>query len=271
MGTRGAFGVIINEQEKITYSHFDSYPDGKGIEALRWLRQSIADGELENLRALAEAARVIDEDKDKPTAEDKERLAAYTNTDVNTGSEDDWYVLTRELHGDFGALLQAGYFVDWHNFPLDSLFCEWAYIVDFDRGVFEVYAGFQQKVPLAGRWKGRPTPEEDAERYAAHLEYAKAEGREPWQKPESEFKAVELVASWPFNNLPSDEYFLGTFELLRARELLADADEYPEDAAVLYRRIQDEGLTSGPFAADWQQIEAELRAKITPGDVARIR
>ena len=44
MGTRGAFGVIIGEKEKIGYNQFDSYPEGKGIDNLQWLRENRAGG-----------------------------------------------------------------------------------------------------------------------------------------------------------------------------------------------------------------------------------
>ena len=30
MGTRGAYGFRINDKDKVTYNHFDSYPDGFG-------------------------------------------------------------------------------------------------------------------------------------------------------------------------------------------------------------------------------------------------
>ena len=270
MGTRGAFGVIIGEKEKIAYNHFDSYPDGKGIDTLRWLRQSIADGELENLRKLAEDARVVRED-DKPTAKDKKKLAAYTNLNVygNGQGDDDWYVLMRDLQGDLGEMLKVGYILDMHEFPLHSLFCEWVYLVDLDRNMFEVYKGFQREVPLAGRWAGRPTLDEAERWHEEHLERAKKEGREPWEDPIPQFKAVELAATWPLNNLPSDEHFLGYFKLDRAREALTEVDKYPEDFADVIRQIEDENLLAGPFASEWREIYAARLTKLSPSQLVR--
>jgi len=264
MGTRGAFGVIIGEEEKIGYNQLDSYPEGKGVENLRWLRNA----NVPIIRKQARDARLVG-DNVKPTPEDIAALKAATDLSVSEQSTDDWYCLTRGTHGDIGAMLECGYIHDWHTFPLDSLYCEWAYIVDIDKEVFEVYSGFQRTLPLAGRWAGRPTPEEDAARYAAHLDYAKKVGREPWEKPVAEFKAVELVAWWKFDNLPSDEEFLGLFRLLRAREVLKLADEYPDDLAQLVLEIEEEKLAESD--ADWQQIYDEALTKISPSDVARVR
>lgn len=203
MGTRGAFGVIIGEQEKIGYNQFDSYPDGMGIENLRWLR----DADLDEVRRLAQAAKVVSNDT-PPTAKEVKALAAFTNLGVSEQSTKDWYCLTHQTHGYIGEMLACGYIDDSHLFPLDSLFCEWAYLVDFDRNVFEVYEGFQKDLPQRGHWAGRPTAKEDETNYVLHLKACAKEGRLPYRPEVSEWKAVELIASWPLDALPSDEEFL---------------------------------------------------------------
>lgn len=207
MGTRGAFGVIINEREKIAYNHFDSYPDGKGVEVLGWLRNAIADDNLPVIRKLAEEARLVS-DETPPTAKDKERLKPFTNLGVSEQSDDDWYCLLRETQGDLQLTLESGYIEDASNFPLDSLFCEWAYIIDLDNEVLEVYKGFQRALPEKGRWAGRPTELEDAESYRNHLKWCEANNREPFRPEVSEYKAIEMIASYPFSDLPTDTQFI---------------------------------------------------------------
>jgi hypothetical protein len=224
MGTRGAFGIIIGEKEKIGYNQFDSYPDGKGIENLRWLRSEIEAGHLQALRVAADKVRLVDDDT-PPSASDISILSDATNLNVSEQSTTDWYCLTRETHGDIGAMIECGYIYDSHAFPLDSLFCEWAYIVDLDAEVFEVYRGFQKTLPKKGRWAGRPTAEEDRVAYEEQLKWCAEHGRGPWRPEVSEYKAVELVASYSFWLLPSDEAFLAFDRRLR------DAEEAAYEAA----------------------------------------
>lgn len=167
-------------------------------------------GTLETVREKAEQLRVVSDEK--PTAEDIDRLKPYTDLGVSEQSTDDWYCLTRKAHGSLQLMLTCGYVEDSSAFPLDSLFCEWAYMIDFDASVFEVYQGFQKSLPTKGRWAGRPTAEEDAETYKLHLAWCKENNRDPWQPEVSEYKAVQLIASWPLDALPDDLEFLATCE-----------------------------------------------------------
>ena len=269
MGTRGAFGVIIGEQEKIGYNQFDSYPEGRGIEQLQWVRQIVFTkdysfpGDFSKFKTLAEECEVVD-DSTKPTKREKEALRGWTDLNVSEQSTDDWYCLTRDTHGSIENMLRCGFIYDNRDFPLDSLFCEWAYIVDFDQEVFEVYQGFQKKLPKKGRWAGRPTKEEDAESYKLHLEWCKNNDREPWKPKVSEYKAVELIASYPFDALPSDEEFLSEMALIEAKERLKDAAQYPGDVADVVNRIVEEGYADEgkPFASEWADLEETARTLV---------
>ena len=69
------------------------------------------------------------------------------------------------------------------DFAGDSLFCEWAYVVDFDKRVLEVYQGFNTE------------PLDVMERFA--------------QLPhEGKYYPVKWAASFWLDDLPSDENFL---------------------------------------------------------------
>lgn len=186
MSTRGFVGFVVDGIEKIAYNHSDSYPDGLGLDTLRWLSKAHIGG----ARRLAAALRVVEPDS-KPTAEDIERLKGYANTRVGTQEIDDWYVLLRETQGNPAAMLDAGVIEDASGFPADSLFAEWGYVVDFDAKTFEVYEGFQKQQHDKGRFAGRSDADD-----------SRRNGYWP----------VALVASWPLDALPTDEDFMATVE-----------------------------------------------------------
>jgi hypothetical protein len=261
MGTRGAFGFIVNEQEKIAYNHFDSYPEGKGIEVLRWLREA----DLDDVRRRVADLLVVDPES-SPTPEDIERLRQYANMHVGgpaSGTpleQATWYQLLRETQGDLTLILQAGVIEDGHTFPLDSLFCEWAYIVDLDKNRFEVYEGFQRKLPKKGRWKGRPTKAEDEKTYEEHVRYAKDNGREPWRPLRSDYKAVELFADWSLIGLPGDDEFLGLSELRQARRNFDYYVEKGDRQAIVDEIVVKEVEYGQMYEQEWIALKEEALA-----------
>lgn len=155
MGTRGAICFVAGGQEKTVYNHFDSYPDALGETVAAWLRGVIGDRVGGNTESV-NRQRVMDlqaiESDSEPTEAERERFKQYWNKNVSSGQ--DWYSLLRETQGEPALILQAQFYEDAGDFPKDSLFCEWAYVVDFDQRVFEIYAGFRTSPPTEGRWAG---------------------------------------------------------------------------------------------------------------------
>lgn len=182
MSTRGFVGFVVDGTEKIAYNHYDSYPSNLGCNVLEWLSKA----HLGGAQRQASALRVVSSDS-TPTAEDIERLRGYANQNVSTRRIDEWYVLLHETQGNPAAMLDAGVVEDGHEFPLDSLFAEWGYLVDFDARTFEVYKGFQDAAHDKGRFAGRP-------------------GRDERYYP------VALAASWPLDALPTKDEFMSTVE-----------------------------------------------------------
>lgn len=194
MGTRGFIGFVADGVEKIAYNQFDSYPDGVGATVLDFLwanrheltctRHSSVSGSAPDL---IRKLRVVGENS-TPTAEDVERLSQYADLRVGTRDPREWYVLLRETQGNPALMLQAGVIEDASGFPLDSLFCEWGYLVDMDAKTFEVYRGFQRSPHGKGRFASR------GEGRAAPLG--------------NEYHPVALAQSWPLDKLPTHDEFL---------------------------------------------------------------
>jgi hypothetical protein len=90
-------------------------------------------------------------------------------------------------------MLRAGVIEDAGQFPLDSLFAEWGYVVDFDAEVFEVYRGFQDAPHDKGRFAAR-------------------EPYKPEHRKKVEYWPAALVASWPMDALPDEKTFVNTVD-----------------------------------------------------------
>ena len=192
MGTRGFMGLVIDGQSKIGYVHWDSYPYGLGVSTLEALRTLLLADSGDQVATLARQLEVVKSDT-KPSLEQQERLADYADTNVSTKSLDEWYVLLRRTHGNLVRTLKAGYIEDASDFPYDSLFAEWGYLIDCDTKVFEAYRGFQDAPHTLGRFATGTGP--DRMKTLGHHYYPCA-----------------LVGMWSFDALPTNDEFLTALE-----------------------------------------------------------
>jgi hypothetical protein len=219
MGTRGFITFVADGTEKTTYNHFDSYPDGLGKDVLHYLRECSVAGSpdhrwndgtntrptMAGIRQRALELRVMSPGT-PPSPEDIAQLAAYSWGATEHGGTDDlrpgqeWYDLLHRTQGDVHEILSAGVIEDNSEFPLDSLFAEWGYVIDMDGdGMFEVYKGFQRSPHTAGRFADRTHPD-----------------AEPVYEGGPAYYPCAMIAAWPLAQLPSDEEFLS--ELLTQDE-----------------------------------------------------
>ena len=150
MSTRGALGFRLNGEDKITYNHSDSYPSWLGKRVVEWCRKRTERQTWELVKEIV--SELEDVSGRTPTEEDKARLTRFNNLRVGEQSEEDWYCLLRETQGDLSAILSARMFNGCREFLDDSLFCEWAYIINLDDMELEVYEGFQKKPHQEGRY-----------------------------------------------------------------------------------------------------------------------
>lgn len=149
MGTRGAIGFRVNGIDKVTYNHWDSYPSHLGVKMATLVAGATAD----ELRQAARRVLVIKGDEPITPAM-KEKYAQYADVSVGEQTTDDWYCLLRNLQGELKEYVygDADVMVDGSDFLLDSLFCEWAYIINCDSETLEVYRGFVTEPFMPGRY-----------------------------------------------------------------------------------------------------------------------
>lgn len=201
MGTRGAIGFRVNEEDKITYNHFDSYPGYLGVKMIQFVQSTRNNDEL---KEIAERITMVQSDS-IPTPGQIEECAPFFDRGVGNQSATDWYCLLRNTQGclDFyrdipegvvikqynnslegeEVILPAGlrYMIDSHDFLLDSLFCEYAYIVNVDEMTLEFYKGFNEEAGGAGR-------------YASQIENTP-------NHREAKYYGVALIRSVPLNEI----------------------------------------------------------------------
>ena len=163
MGTRGLYGFRKNGIDKLTYNHFDSYPACLGAEVVDFCRRVSAD-EMDEMFDKIEVVK----HNDTPTFVQIDfcRQAGWVDTDVSSGTEEDWYCLLRNAQGDLKGLKKVidkygkAYMLNDNDFIYDSLFCEYAYIINLDTRMLEFYDGFQKTPQLGNRYGESPNTDD---------------------------------------------------------------------------------------------------------------
>ena len=147
MGTRGAYGFHKGGRDKITYNHFDSYPTGLGADVAAFVCQH-TDEELNEIFDRI----ILVKSGDAPSKEQIKECFRFYRPGVSMNTPEEWYSLLRATQGDLEAHARGlRYMIDNADFLRDSLFCEWGYVINLDKGVLEVYRGFQ-KAPSKNRY-----------------------------------------------------------------------------------------------------------------------
>ncbi len=148
MSTRGLYGLRKNGIDKYTYNHFDSYPSGLGRNVLEFC----AENDVNKLSKLFNNIELVYKNE-TPTKDQIDicKREEWADFSVSSGRDDEWYCLLRHLQGNFKEYSKAiendkkVFMTNDAHFIKDSLFCEYAYIINLDDEVLEFFVGFQQK------------------------------------------------------------------------------------------------------------------------------
>jgi hypothetical protein len=203
MGTRHLTCVVVDKQMKVAqYGQWDGYLEGQGQTIVDFI-SGLTKADLVKFRKHVRGCTWVD---------DVEVQRAIKSV----GSKDGWMTLDQSQKwtekypqwsrdtgaGVLGLILTQGSMglQDNSSFAADSLFCEWAYVVDLDAEVLEVYKGFQTEKHSKGRFHKLPSEQQ--------------------RRGENQYYPVKLIKKLPFRNLAK------AFKTFReAQEAAAEADE----------------------------------------------
>lgn len=194
MGTRNLTMVInkAGETKVAQYGQWDGYPEGQGSIALAFLQECDLDKFEEKINKISWFTdEEIDEINQNSWMETYPWLSRDTGANILNAIYHGSYVERDVISGDKTHECDITKLVNEEKFAGDSLFCEWAYVIDLQKGTFEVYRGFQEE-PLA----------EDERFYSL------------FEQPEHRtdvYYPVKLAKEYKLDNLPTYFEFIDEF------------------------------------------------------------
>lgn len=179
MGTRHLIAAVIDGDFKLAqYGQWDGYPDGQGARVLDFVRTS----DMDAFKAKLRTCTWITKEQTVVVIATPNWTKAFPHLSRDAGAD----VLTMIL-----GSTEPLYLSDSRGFAGDSLFCEWAYVIDCDNDAIEVYRGFNSS----------PTPADS--RFPSGAE---------WLEKSTDYQPVRLVKKFTFANLPTNEQFVQVLE-----------------------------------------------------------
>jgi hypothetical protein len=152
VSTQGAWGFRFGGCDKVAYNSHDSYPDGPGT----WVLAAVVKFDDDRLARAADRLMLVESDERPP----RELIKRYSA--LSYGSEDELLSSKWLTWRDLLATNPIQAFIDGridhlpddHTFLEDSLYCDWAYILNLDERVAECYEGFNREPGGPGRYAG---------------------------------------------------------------------------------------------------------------------
>jgi len=194
MGTRGIYGFYRDGVDKLTYNHFDSYPEELGKNIVSFIKETT----ITELNQIFDRIIMVEEDS-IPNLIQVYECEKYSDTSIGTGIITDWYCLLRNTQGDLNPYKEGLlYMIEYSGFIKSSLFCEWGYIINLNDNILEIYRGFINKPNSSNnRYK-------DDEPYTTDDFTLVNQNGEKTHCPKKDYYSCEMIISFPLDNIPSD-------------------------------------------------------------------
>ena len=159
MGTRNLTVVVKGGVPKVAqYGQWDGYPEGQGTTILAFLSDTT---NTDALRVVVDKVEFISSERhDEILAREAPDILAkkYINQEESDRLDVIFPSMSRDIGGKILELLVSSdnprslWLHDSFDFGKDSLFCEWAYVVDLYADSLDVYKGFQKETHQEGIW-----------------------------------------------------------------------------------------------------------------------
>lgn len=180
MGTRNSTMVVIGGEYRVSqYGQWDGYIEAAGLGILEFLRNIIPDEEESFKEKVKRCHYATEEELTSLQAElDSMGHEAFYKKYPAWTRDTGFGILSliNDLPDGESLILQED--IDFVN---DSLFCEYAYVIDMDKRMFEVYTGFtQERLSKEDRFY-KETP------------------------PKGDYYPVKLHTAYSFDSLPTNE------------------------------------------------------------------
>lgn len=194
MGTRNLTAVFHNGEYKVAqYGQWDGYPSGQGITALDFVRDEM-DRNLFVDRLSATYTPTDEQYKQWWIDAGHDGVSEFVTMDISEKFKASHPSLSRDMAANILSYIQNSTepvpIKLSINFAADSLFCEYAYVIDLDNNTLEVFKGFN-KTPLSEneRFYGATCDDSDKSYYP-----------------------IKHLHTFDLNNLPSDDEFLSILD-----------------------------------------------------------
>ena len=262
MGTSGLVGFAYKGALKVRYNNMDSYPSELGQHVVDFcknmesLKKETGSTGWAVLKDNVQALELVDPSK-TPTAlqVDDCKARGFFDGTVNSGKEE-WYNLLRNTQGADGLERvfegELPYWTDDSEFAKESMYCEFAYVLDLDNMTLDVFKGYQTE-PQEGNPFGTE-PHQDV--------YDNGQKGEVWYP-------VRCLASYPLGKIPANWAEVFEEESESAEASTTTRIENTNGKHNKFWQITDNN--DGTHLAEWGAIGQTPRNKTYPSNIAMMK
>jgi hypothetical protein len=149
--------VLDGKFKVAQYGQFDGYPSGQGKTALEIMRKILKENQLERFKEKVRALSQLTDAEHKQLWIDvgADPSKDYVSLEIGNAFDQKHPELSRRTAAEILGLVMYRDIARVklsEDFAHNSPFCEWAYVVDLDQGIFEVHEGFVKSPHSEGRF-----------------------------------------------------------------------------------------------------------------------